>query len=162
MRDDLLRAFIAGGNVGKGGKQFLHLPPRLHSGLPVRPPYGLLIRAQRVRLFPLTRRWESSCKNRVCISRVFCCWVQAFPHAQTVEVNFPMREPCSLFSFWDGCLPYVLLAVVSNFVLDHCVFVVSRFLLGSAFEFPWLCWERYLLTSVGCDWFPSLIVSLGC
>ena len=105
----------------------------------VHPPYGLLIHAQRVRLFPLTHRKESSCRNRVCLSRVFFCWVRAFPHTQTVEVDFPMREPCSLFSFWGGCLPYVLLAVVSNFVLDHCVFVVSHFLLGSAVEFPWLC-----------------------
>ena len=37
-----------------------------------------------VRLFPLTRRLESSRRNRVCLSRVFCCWVQVFPHTQTV------------------------------------------------------------------------------
>ena len=89
----------------------------------------------------------------------FCCWVQFFPHTQTVEVDFPCESRAHYFVLGLLSPPCVfVLAVVSNFVLDHCVFVVSHFLLGSAFEFPWLCWERCLLTFVGCGLLSSLMV----
>ena len=96
-----LRAFIAGENVGKEAINSSIFPttpfspwsvvftsycllsrlvcsPRVEICLSSRWPVDS--RAE-VRLFPLTRRLESSRKNRVCFSRVFCCWVQYFPHA---------------------------------------------------------------------------------
>ena len=52
---------------------------------------------------------------------VFCCWVQAFPHTQTIGVIFPCGELCPLF-FFLGLLSslHALLAAVSKFVLGHC------------------------------------------
>ena len=44
------------------------------------------------------------------IGYVFPCVLllgASFPHAHTVGVIFPCREPCSLIAFWDCCLPRV-------------------------------------------------------
>ena len=85
-----LRAFIAGENVGKEASNSSIFPTTpffpwsvaLTASLfflmqrSVCPPYGLLIRAQRVRLFPLTRRRESSCRNRLSSLRFVGCGVQ--------------------------------------------------------------------------------------
>ena len=76
----------------------------------------------------LTRRLESSCRNRVCLSRVFFCWVRYFSHAQTVEVDFPCESRAHCLCFGDCCLSRALWAVVSNCILGHCGFIVSRFL----------------------------------
>ena len=78
---------------------------------------------------------------------VFLCvlWFGAsFPHAQTVGVVFPCCEPCSLITFWDYCLPCVLLAVVLKFVLGHCGFPIRGLsfplsMLGVGFSFVWDC-----------------------
>ena len=81
-----------------------------------------------VRLFSLTRRMKLSCRDRVCFPMNFCCWVQFFPHAQTVEVDFPCESHAHCFVLGLLSSPRVfVLAVVSNCVLGHWVFVVSRF-----------------------------------
>ena len=44
------------------------------------------------------------------IGYVFPCVLllgASFPHAHTIGVVFPCREPCSLIAFWDCYLPRV-------------------------------------------------------
>ena len=73
-----------------------------------------------VRMFPLMHRLKSSRRDRVCFPVYFCCWVQFFPHAQTVEVDFPCEICAHCFVLGLLSSPRVfVLAVVSNYVLVH-------------------------------------------
>ena len=49
-------------------------------------------------------------------SHVFFYWVEAFPHAQIVEVVFPFESRAHRFRFWDVVFPAIWLAVVPNYV----------------------------------------------
>ena len=115
-----------------------------------------------VRLFPLTRRLESSCKDRVCFSRVFCCWVQAFPHAQTVEVNFPCESHAHCLCFGAVVFPMFSVGCGVQLRLGRYAFVLSHFLQWSASESS--CCLGLCITSivgiVGCGY--CFLFTMGC
>ena len=96
----------------------------------VRPPYGLLIHAQRERLFSLhTQAGILTQKSDMFFFPVyFAVGYKIFHHAQAIEVNFPCESRAHCFVLGLLSSPRVfVLAVVSNCVLGHWVFVVSRF-----------------------------------
>ena len=84
------------------------------------------------------------------LSSVCCGLVQVALTHRLFGVFFPCCESCSLIMFEVVVFPTFLLAVVSNCVLGHCVFVVSHFLLWAAYESPMAMLGVLLIIHEGC------------